>query len=927
MKFITTKMLLIFLGVCFMACSGSKVKIYDLTTEGMKNPLGLESKNPRFSWKLSSPNRNLLQTHYQIIVSSNEDNLKKEIGDLWDSGKIESSESLYIPYAGKELVTDGTYYWAVKIWTNQGETTFSESKKWSMALLSPTDWKAKWIGIESVSIPNENRGSDDKDAAQKGKNKSRLSARYLRKEIDINKEIKSAYWHISGMGLNYSYVNGEITGDYVMAPMPSVYTKTVYYNTFDVKDLLKQGRNTLGVILGNGRFFGMRIPGMRSFGLPKLLSQLDVEYTDGTSEKFISDDTWKAFIDGPIQSNNEFDGETYDAMKEIPGWNENGFDDSAWLAVDMVEAPLGKVKAQENPNLKTMDIVKPLSINKLHDGRYVMDMGQNMVGWLQMKVKGKAGDQVKLRFVEVLNEDGTPDFENLRTAEVTDLYTLKGDSNGETWEPKFVVHGFRFVEISGYPGEPTIEDFLGKVVYDEMETIGQFETMNKTINQIHKNAFWGIRGNYRGMPMDCPQRDERLGWLGDRTTGAYGESFIFNNNNLYAKWLQDIRDTQKDDGIIADIAPNYWSGYSYNMTWPAAYLFVAEMLYNQFGDRQPIENNYDSFKAYMEVMKDKHMKDYILTRDVYGDWCMPPEDLSKIHASDPNRQTDGEVISTAYYYYMSGIMQRFAILLNKSEDIKYYDDLKKNIREAFNQKFYNEADKTYSNNTITANLLAVMCGLVDEQHKEDVFLNIVNKTKNEYNNHVSSGVIGIQWLMRGLTENGYPDLAYTLATNTDYPSWGYMAENGATTIWELWNGNTADKHMNSKNHVMLLGDLIIWYYENLAGIKSAIDSQPAFKNIIMKPLFINGLDYVNAEYESARGNIISSWNKANNKFSWTIVVPGNSTATVYLPYYQDKIVKEGGKDIDQLNDIKVVNQNEIYTVVEIGSGEYYFTIE
>jgi alpha-L-rhamnosidase len=441
---------------------------------------------------------------------------------------------------------------------------------------------------------------------------------------------------------------------------------------------------------------------------------------------------------------------------------------------------------------------------------------------------------------------------------------------------------------------------------------------------VYKNAWWGIASNYKGMPIDCPQRNERMPWLGDRATGAYGESFVFHNANLYAKWLDDIESAQKPDGAIPDVAPAYWNYYSDNVTWPGTYFLVADMLYHQFGDAKPIEKHYASMKKWMDYMRDKYMKNDLITKDKYGDWCVPPESKELIHSKDSLRNTDGELIATASYYRLLILMTKFATMLNKTNDVAEYNALGERIKTAFNNKYFNQNKGSYSNNTVTANLLPLYFGMVPEQYRQQVFSSITDKIVKENNSHISTGVIGTQWLMRGLTDNGKADIAYTLASNKDYPSWGYMVENGATTIWELWNGNTANPEMNSQNHIMLLGDLIVWYYENLAGIKSD-DKEVAFKKIIMKPSFVKGLDFVGASYHSMYGVISSDWGRIGDSIRWEVTVPPNSRAVMYFPSGR-KNINERSENIQAIEGVKYIGQEKEQEVYEIGSGVYSFTI-
>jgi alpha-L-rhamnosidase len=879
-----------------------------LRCELLVDPQGIDCPAPRLSWEITGEGRDVRQKTYHILVASSPEKLNAGEGDLWDSKTVKSEVSTFVPYAGSKLESRAQCFWKVKVTTNRGTSEWSEPASWSMGLTGQADWQAKWTGLGKAS-----HGDVPENVAK-----------YLRKEFEAAQKPVKAVLYISGLGLYKLYINGQKTGDQELSPTPTDYSKTVKYNTFDVTDKLLQGKNAVAVMLGNGRFLSMRNGWVRDFGLPRMILQLELEYADGSKQTVVSDNSWKASVDGPVRGNNEYDGEEYNALKEMPGWDQPGFDDGKWLQAELMEAPGGRLEAQLNRNIKVMEVIKPVGVKQLKPGVHILDMGQNMVGWVSLKVKGKAGDQVKLRFAEVLKPDGSLYLDNIRGAKVTDLYTLKGDGT-ESWEPSFVYHGFRFVEITGYPGEPSVNDFEGKVVYDEVEVTGQFETSHPVINQVYKNAYWGIRGNYRGMPTDCPQRDERMGWLGDRAVGSHGESFIFNINNLYAKWLDDIEQSQKETGSIPDVAPNYWSVYSDNMTWPGAYVIIANMLYEQYGNREPIVKHYESMKKWMKYMREKYMVDNIMTKDTYGDWCMPPETPELIHSKDPARITDAAILGTTFYYRMLRLLERFADIQNKPDEAAAFAGEAGVVKKAYNDRFFNEETAQYGNNTVTANLLSLCYGMVAEGFEGKVFQNIVDKTEKDFNGHVSTGLVGIQWLMRGLSENGRADLAYKIATNLDYPSWGYMIENDATTIWELWNGNTADPAMNSHNHVMLLGDLIVWYYEYLAGIQNTAGSV-GFKKITMRPHIINGLEYVKASYHSVHGEIKSAWHRDDAHFHWEIAVPCNTTATVYIPASDKAQVTEGGKSASSSEGVKFVRTEGGYVVFEVGSGNYSFAV-
>lgn len=437
---------------------------------------------------------------------------------------------------------------------------------------------------------------------------------------------------------------------------------------------------------------------------------------------------------------------------------------------------------------------------------------------------------------------------------------------------------------------PDTNDIEGIIFYDDVETTATFECSNPLLNQLFAAAQNGISGNYHGMPTDCPQRDERLGWLGDRTTGCYGESMLFRNRDFYLKFLQDIEDTQDDKGQIADIAPEFWTGLRHaNVTWTGAYVYIAHMLLERYNDDRGIRRHYDSMRRWLLYTLDAGMRDSIMTIDTYGDWCMPPENEYLIHSKDPNRVTEAAVLSTTVMYDILRKMQTFAQRMNRPQDAQEYATMAENMKKAYNRLFYHADKGFYSNNTVTANILSYELGLVPDEEKQRVMANIVDVTTQTFDSHVSCGVLGIQHLMRGLTRSGHAQLAYTIATQTTYPSWGYMLANGATTIWELWNGNTANPAMNSGNHVMLLGDLMLWYMEDLAGIRPASNG---YQTLIMQPCFPNDLTFVKASYLSIHGTISSAWQRNDNgSITWHISLPRGVKADVILPNGKTKHIR------------------------------------
>lgn len=903
------KSFLMFLCLSFFCINviGASIKVTHLKTEQMSNPLGIDTNTPRLSWIINSEKKNVKQVAYQILVASSEKLLSENKGDIWDSGKVESSESVWVRYSGRELKSNEFCFWKVRVYTNKGNSDWSAPALWSVGLLGETHWRGQWIGMDK-SYPWDSETQW-----------SRLSARYLRKEFEIKKELRRATLHIAGLGLYELYINGKKVGDQVLAPGATDYRKTIIYNSFDVTSMLNS-KNAIGVTLGNGRYYTMRQNykpyKILTFGYPKMRLNLILEYSDGTKETVVSDKNWKLTADGPIRSNNEYDGEEYDARKELGLWSTYGYDDSAWENAQRVSIPQGTLRGAMAPNMKVLRKLVPVSINKVGD-KYILDMGQNMVGWVRIKVKGEAGDSIRMRFAETLQNNGELYTENLRDAKVTDIYVCNGkEQEGQTWAPRFVYHGFRYVEFKGYEN-PQLDDFVGEVVSDEMATIGTFECSNEVLNKVYNNAWWGILGNYKSFPVDCPQRNERQPWLGDRAMGAWGESYIFDNGMLYNKWMRDICEAQREDGCIPDVAPAYWNYYSDNVTWPSVLLLASDMLYTQLGNREPIERWYPSMKRWMFHLRKEYMNDEgLITRDKYGDWCLPPESLEMIHSRDASRRTDGTLIATAYYLKMLQTMHRFAEIQNMEEDKELWKNWEHKMKDDFNKKFLHIKRSTsvrpghvlypdsvfYGNNTVTANILPLAFGLVPKDCIDDVVRNAVSTIVLKNKEQICCGVIGVQWIMRELSRKGYADVAFALATNKKYPSWGYMVEQGATTIWELWNGDKASPKMNSGNHVMLLGDLITWCYENLGGIRSdrKLDGI-GYRRIIMKPNFeIQNLDWVRSSYLTPYGKVESKWKKTITHLEWEVVIPCNTVAELTMP--------DG-------------------TVKKLGSGKYFLTQE
>jgi alpha-L-rhamnosidase len=877
------------------------------------NPLGIDVAAPRFSWLAAPANakaRGLRQTAYRILVGSSESALRAGSGDLWDSGRVASADSAQIVYAGKPLVSRAAAFWKVQVWDQRGKASeWSSPAEWSMGLLQPEDWQAKWIGRD------EPAGSEAPDR--------RLPARYLRTEFTVGKPVRRAMVYYSGLGTSELYLNGAKVGDHVLSPGLTDYDKRALYVTFDVTRQLTAGKNAIGLILGNGRFYAPRAERTRNFGFPKAILRLDIEYEDGSISAVVTGPEWKLSTHGPILANNEYDGEEYDARRELAGWDRAGFDDSAWEAAQVVTAPAGALAAQMANPLRVVQSLNPVSVKMVRPGVWIYDMGQNMVGWCHLIVSGPKGTQVQLRHAETLAPDGSLYVANLRTARATDIYTLRGEGS-EVYEPRFTYHGFRYVELtaSPVPAIPRAFELVGRVVHDDMQAVADFSSSSEMLNQIHHNVFWGIRGNYRSIPTDCPQRDERQGWLGDRSQVSRSESYMFDIAAFYTKWEQDLADSQRADGSIPDVAPNYWPLYNDDITWPSTFLFVPGMLYDQYGDRRVLERAYPAIKKWIEHERG-YLQDGLMPKDMYADWCVPPEDPKLIHSKDPARVTNRTLIATAYYYHLLRLAARYARMLDQPADATGYEALAEQVNAAFQKRFLKPATGVYDNATQTSSILPLFFNLAPAENRAALLASLVNNIVKVTDGHVGTGLVGAQFLMRTLTDNGRSDLAYEIATQPTYPGWGYMVSKGATTVWELWNGDTADPAMNSGNHVMQIGDLAVWMYEYLAGIRPD-PANPGFRHVLIHPYPAGDLTFVKASHESLYGKIAASWKRDGGAFTLSVSIPPNTSATVWMPAKDTASVTESGHPVAHARGVKFLRTEGDSALFEIESGDYMF---
>lgn len=880
--------ILVFLFTICCSAIGKGIDVNNLTVEGRNSgTLGLDEPLPRFGWQIKSNKNNIYQQSYRIIVSSTRERAKKKIGDVWDSGITTSDMSQWVPYGGGTLAPNKQYYWRVQVSTNQGYSEWSDIATWSTGLLDDTNWQGEWIGLDSLVA-----GEDSQTRH------SRLRSRYLRKEFDTKgKSIARATAHVSGLGYYAMYLNGRRMPDNCLSPAPTDYTKSVIYNTYDVTDMMRQ-KNVIGIILGGGYYYAMTQNYQNNvrttYGFPCLLINLIIEYADGTKETICSDTSWRMNIDGPIRYSNLYDGMMYDARKEFNGWLVPGYNDASWTNARIVKSPGGKLTGNILPPVVVYDTDKPVHIKKVGK-RHIVDFGTNNTGRIIVKgIKLADGDTLRIRYAELLEKGDTALYTaNMRGAQNTDYFIGNGKQKEFTTE--FLWHGFRFAEVIGVESLKA-NNLVRENMADDLVTSSRITihdaTGNDMLNRIIDCAYRGIMSNYKGIPMDCPQRDERMPWLGDRTTGCLGESYMTNNHALYAKWVKDICECQRADGRLSDVAPAYWRLYNTNITWPAALPFSCDMLYRQYGDIRPMQRSYQAIHRWLNVIRTKSYADGLLTYDRYGDWCVPPERLDMIHSKDSTRVTNGQLMASAYYYYICRMMAEYAPLTGNDSLATYYQQEAETTLAAINARFIAD-DGGYDNSTVTANLLPLAMRIVPDSMHQTIHKRLISTIVEKNNSNISCGVIGIQWLMRYLSQSGHGDLAYHIASSDTYPGWGYMVKNGATTIWELWNGNTADPAMNSGNHVMLLGDLLPWCYEHLAGISSD-KARMGFKHIVLAPDFsITKIEGVEALYPSIYGDIQSCWMRKNGSITWDIIIPANTSAEAHLPNGDVKVLTPG----------------------------------
>jgi len=909
------------------AAADATVSIDRLSCEYAASPLGVDVARPRFSWTLCSDGRGQMQTAYRILVASSEAKLAADAGDKWDSGKVDSDQSVHVVYQGKKLVSGEKCWWKVRAWDNSGNPSeYSAPATFEMGLLQQSDWQGKWIAM----------GDADGGKLGTAAGAETSPAPMFRKEFEIDGEVSRARVYASGLGYCQLYVNGKRVTDRVLDPATSNYhndqpyemSSRVLYVTYDVTKYLKPGRNALGIQLGNGWYSAVSpAEGRKPYGnRPILLLQLNVALADGRRMSVVTDRTWRT-SGGPVLENDICRGESYDARLEMPGWASAGYDDSAWQAVILPEPPSGVLVSQIIPAAKVVKTFKPVKILKPAEGVYVYDFGQNMSGWTRLRVRGPRGTKVQLRFSPRVDDDGRLDRRPLRGATQTDTYILKGDGL-EQWEPRFTLHGFRYAEMTGFPGEPSAENLEARFVRSDLDLAGDFECSNRLLNQIHHNVLWTFLCSLQGIPQDAAERNERVAWLGD--TGFVWEDYIYNIDMaaFTAKWLWDLRDTQRPTGELAVTAPKWWrSGregpaYSPFPCWISTYPLLTWFAYEYYEDTRVLKQHYDGLKK-MVAYKARHAPGHVFTHGL-GDHMEPQ--AGGVSSFRP-KQTSSLLTSTAYYYYDVWLLARMAEVLGHKDDARHYFKLAEEIKEAFNEKFFDKEAGHYGTGTQTANALPLSFGMVPESRRQLVVQRLKHDITVNHKAHLSTGIIGTNALEQTLAQHGLAEVMYGIATQTTPPSWGYQVRQGATTIWETWEGEP-----HHCTNMKMLGSSEMFFYKDLGGIAPAA---PGFRRIAIKPRVVGDLTWVKASHNTVRGPIAVHWRKGDRSLAMEVTIPANTTAKVSVPTMGMKnvAVTEGGvavwkngSHVTGVTGIAGASRSDDYLTFDVGSGSYSFRV-
>lgn len=895
---------------------------FNLKVEYLKEEVIVDHPRPKFFWQVKGNQRGDRQTAYQIILSSEPELVEREIGDLWDSGRVESSLSSRIPYDGEELLSCQKYYWRVRWWNSAGEVSpYSDISSLSTGFMGSTKFKASWI---TKPQPESFSGQQTTLLGQEEPPDLEYKAIYLRKEFSSPGPANRATIYICGLGYYELYINGQRVGDRVLDPGWSDYHQIAYYSVYEVANLIRN-KNAIGVILGNGRH-------IKKYGYdsPKLIFKMEIYYEGGGYDLIASDRGWKA-AHGPLQENGLYFGENYDRRLEQPGWNLAGFDDENWEKVEEAKGP--PLIAQDIPPVKIMEILRSKAITSPQPGVYIFDFGQNISGWVRLKASGPEGTEIRLRFGELLQPDGSLNTATNDQARATEIVILNGQGE-EIYEPRFTYHGFRYVELTGFCGQPAEDTLEARFVHSAVEPASYFECSHPLINSLHKCVVASQRANLMSIPTDCPQRDERHGWLADASVTMEEACFNFDLAAFYRHFLQLIKLAQKEDGSLPDFVPPYNpSVYPADPAWGTAYISLCWQIYMFYGDREILQKHYQCLKNYLDFLKQKASGHLLTGLGKYGDWCQPGSQVAK--------KTLLDLVSTCFYYHDVLLFSDICDRLGRQAECREYKELASKIKNAFNQAFLENGQyKTLRQGPVdrlpdqTANVLPLYLDLVPPEDRDKVLENLLTSIINHHDYHLDTGLLGTRFLLDVLSQFDRQDVALKIILQESYPGWGYMLKEGATTLWERWEKLTGPG-MNSHNHIMF-GSVDAWFYKNLAGFGLI---EPGWRAFQIKPFVPEELDQVRARFTTIQGEISVFWQKSDSFFDLELEIPVGSRARLFLPILwpefriselkeKELILWDQGTYVSRENDDSIFpdNSNE-QPVFWLDSGSYLFRME
>ncbi len=919
---------ILFLGMLgvMSACEQRVMQVIDMQCENLTNPMGIESSSPRLSWIMKSQARNQMQSAYHILVSSNIENLEKNSGDMWDSKKVESNQSILVNYNGSVLKPATKYFWKVKIWNQDGvESDWSKPNTWEMGLLTQNDWQgARWIGYRE--LPDSMRlipGLPNNDRRLGNRVKERSVIPCFRKEFKLDKKLSEATLYISGLGQYEATINGQKVGTGYLTPGWTDYDESIFYNCYDVTNLLNQGKNAIGVIVGNG-FYYINLERytklVTAFGEPSLIIQIRLKYSDGSVETIVTDQSWKC-TPSPITYTSIYGGEDYDAQLEQEGWNKPGFKDSGWQNALLIRPPTGQLMAESDYPVSIMETIGVKEIKPLSNGGFLYDFGQNASGIIELKVKGKKGQQVKLIPAELITKDN---YANQKASGDPSYftYTLKGDGI-ETWIPRFTYYGFRYVQVEGAIPDtvrsgndlPHIVDLKMLHMRNSSPETGKFICSNDLFNRTNELIRWAIKSNLQSVLTDCPHR-EKLGWL--ECTFLMGGSIHYNYDlyHLYSKQVQDMTESQTPEGLVPSFAPEYkpsTGGFRDSPEWGSASVILPWLIYKWYGDISVMEKSWPMMIRYVDYLKSKSDQ-HILSHGL-GDWF----DLGPKRPG-PSQLTPIPLTATAIYYYDLALLSKMAGILKKDTEMKYYAEWAAEVKKAFNEKFYNSSTGVYSTGSQTAMSMPWVVGLVDDENKDKV-IDILADSIYAAGKPLTAGDVGFHYLVRALTKGGKSQLMYEMNARDDIPGYGFQLKKGATALTESW----AALEIVSNNHLML-GHLMEWFYAGLGGIDQE-ESSVGYKEIVIKPEIVGDITFAKTKFKCPYGDIISDWDKKDGKLELHVSIPANTTAKVFLPVSPNSVITESGKDIGLVAGIKLLGEGNGRRIYQVGSGYYSFEVK